>query len=409
MSVPQRFLASSVRGAMSEAKRALGPEALIIEHRLVNGRVELLAMAGGQGDAQSTAAGEPVARPAEPVPEAEGEPAAAEEAGASLIEEIELALPTVPESAGAPAAELRAVAGGRADEPMPPAAAERSSAEARGPQAAGEPTRGVRWRHDPGNEVGQVLEGMGFSADIQSLLSDQALTPRLAINELLTRCRYSSWPQASGVLPVIGGNGAGVTTSLLRLALELRNVQPRLRLHGAISDTLAGSEKLLLGAQLLALEGTRLTPDGLRAAVANQVPAELALLDLSLSSYRSYASSLRLLQRQGLLTDLVLVVPLHWQATVYLRELADVDLLWDHSCTVHLVFTGADRSAGIAPWLELALRNDWSLSHLGAAATVGAAAEQASPAALRRLLRPQIDRPEASTIFTEELPRERGA
>lgn len=362
MTVPQRFVGPSARAVMGEARRILGDGAIIIDQRTVNGQVELIAAAG-------------VPETAELPPASEAMEQTQQAPALDLsTEEILIALPEVP-----------------ADRPL----------EAARPASVAPPLGKL-----------QELRQLGFSATLLRELSAQALTPRVAINELLQRCRFTDWRALNGLVPVIGPAGAGVTTATLRattLILNLPGTRTAPALIAADRDGIANGEKLRQAASLLGLQGAVSSPTQLRALAATLPPGQVAFFDLPLGSVEHYSDPLNHLLCHELVTDMALVVPAHWEPAVVATELEALACVEDRPVRKHLLFSGLDRCERIAPWLERALNDHWHIGLLGAGSELGIPAEAASEAALRRLLLRHIDRLQGSTMVTEESDSVAGA
>ena len=376
MTVPQRFQASTVRGAMTEARRVLGPDALLLDQRVVDGQTELLVMpvgrTAGGSDVTETAV-EEVLLDDVPIPEAGQD--------ADLGAEIQLSLPAEP-----------------ATEPSMSAGYESSSRAASRPAESFVDTT----LQDP------LLSSLGFSKRMLDGLSPQAVTPRLALAEVLEGMRFSQPRDLQGLVPVIGCAGSGVTRACLQLAMHRQADQAPGAGVGFFAPTavgLADQERLMLGAELLGAPHEVVTPTALVNSVGAEARNQTTFLDLSLSRFASYADGLALLGQRGVVRQLVVVVPVHWQTDI-VRELLDPFLVWlagqaTSSPTVHLFMAGLDLSEDIGKWVAFAEERGWSLGFVSESPRLDGPSELLSPGRCCRLLLEQIDRSSRSTTVKQ--------
>ncbi|SAI60666.1 flagellar biosynthesis protein [Bordetella ansorpii] len=137
-----RFVGATVREAMRQVREALGPDALIVSNRTVNGTVEVVATVDAAPDVQdeTPSAGAPPAASASSAAQPSAVPARPSSAWQSPADATRApSMPPSSESGYAPARALARYADAAAASPLPEADAEAPQALQAGP-AAGRPT-----------------------------------------------------------------------------------------------------------------------------------------------------------------------------------------------------------------------------------------------------------------------------
>ncbi len=251
-----RFIGATTRDVLRQVREALGPDALIVSNRMVDGGVEIVATLDSPASSRSAGAGpmpvpvptpgttyrQPDAAPAlksdpEPEPEPLPQPAAIEETAAPMPDVAGLSRPPVTSMARMP------------DAPMPGAAAAVPSLDASiqagmQVQAALNALRGslesrmdgLLWggANGPGAEpvnatLFRALLEAGFSMPIVRALveripagSDRQAALAWARNELVTHLPVlrseDEFLSGGGVYALVGPTGVGKTTTLAKLA-----------------------------------------------------------------------------------------------------------------------------------------------------------------------------------------------
>lgn len=201
-----RFFGATNREAMRQVRLALGPDALIVSNRRVNGGVEILATdATSVADAESAAAPAtpiPPLAPSGPVPAPAQMPAArpAPAAPASVTPPIS---PQSPMGAYAAAVQAAYGSSGNAPEPLAPQSVQTPQARAVPPPAPAGVAPALADAESPG-----IMDAIGAMRG--------ALETR--IDELLWGNQLRRAPQAAGLFQTL--MGFGFSTALLRAMLK---------------------------------------------------------------------------------------------------------------------------------------------------------------------------------------------
>ncbi|MEM6709135.1 MAG: hypothetical protein AAF648_10160 [Pseudomonadota bacterium] len=377
MTVPQRIVGPSVRSVMAQARRTLGPDALIIEHRRVNGQVELIAL-----PVQQEAAQEQDSAHASAPPVAGTDSLVADELYQTEVDESPISVREASVS--------DAVEGPHSVQPERP--------------PLGSPPRAAPQQADLfGSDVFSTLSGLGFTSSLLGRLSDHALTPRLAIQELCDATRRSDWRALGSLVPVLGPSGAGVTQCLLRVLLETEAaVQRRLRL-GTLGPATGGrTDDLLRASELMRVPWAALSDDEALTVADALTPIDLMFLDLGGEVDASLLGLLQALLERSSRQSVVLVLPAHWRADVLDRWLSPL-LPWLRRCAdVHVLISHFDRCEAVERLLELVWLNHWRLSFFSSGPGLGAPFIPVDPVQLRKHLIRRMESLDPLTMVNHE-------
>ncbi|MGK2953552.1 MAG: flagellar biosynthesis protein FlhF [Thiobacillus sp.] len=358
----KRIVAKTSREAMRQLREALGPDAVILSNRAVEGGVEVLAMPAEDIAAMAPPAMEapraaPPARPPEPKPQAKLEPEPAVSFKRRLIERV-----AVPNQDSAQLAQS--------------VISEIKSMHLRLENQLTD----MAWRDLPGRDpagaaVMRDMLAAGFSATLaRDLLEslpkgDEAQARAWMRNTLMKRLQVipseNELLDAGGVFALMGPTGAGKTTTTAKLAARfvVRHGADKLALLTTDSYRIGGHEQLRIYGKILGVtvHAVRDAAD-LRLALSELRNKHTVLIDTVGMSQRdqAVAEQVEMLCQAGKSIKRLLLL----NATSHGDTLDEVVQAYQTRGLDGCILSKIDEAASLGPALDCAIRHELNVHYL---------------------------------------------
>ena len=358
----KRIVAKTSREAMRQLREALGPDAVILSNRAVDGGVEVLAMPAEDIAAMAPPAMEapraaPPARPPEPKPQARPEPEPAVTFKRRLIERV-----AVPNQDSAQLAQS--------------VISEIKSMHLRLENQLTD----MAWRDLPGRDpagatVMRDMLAAGFSATLaRDLLEslpkgDEAQARAWMRNTLMKRLQVvqseNELLDAGGVFALMGPTGAGKTTTTAKLAARfvVRHGADKLALLTTDSYRIGGHEQLRIYGKILGVtvHAVRDAAD-LRLALSELRNKHTVLIDTVGMSQRdqAVAEQVEMLCQAGKSIKRLLLL----NATSHGDTLDEVVQAYQTRGLDGCILSKIDEAASLGPALDCAIRHELNVHYL---------------------------------------------
>ena len=365
----KRIVAKTSREAMRQLRDALGPDAVILSNRAVEGGVEVLALAADDiaamapavNDAPAPASVPRSAAPWMQVPEAQAEPAPAVTIKRRLIERVAVPSQDSAQLAQSVVGEIRG--------------------EIKAMQTCLESQLAdLVWRDLPGRDpsgaaVMRDMLAAGFSATLARELleslpkSDAEQAQAWMKNTLMQRLQVmqseTDMLDAGGVFALMGPTGAGKTTTTAKLAARfvVRHGADKLALLTTDSYRIGGHEQLRIYGKILGVtvHAVRDAAD-LRLALSELRNKHTVLIDTVGMSQRdqAVAEQVEMLCQAGKQIKRLLVL----NATSHGDTLDEVVQAYRTRGLDGCILSKIDEAASLGPALDCAIRHDLNVHYL---------------------------------------------
>jgi flagellar biosynthesis protein FlhF len=409
----KKFTAPTSREALRKVREALGPDAVILSNRAVDGAVEILALAGD--DAAALAPHSPDSPMSAPAPQLDLAPALVAQPAAPVVRATARPAPSAPRAAARPIAPepaapalsvdmdrisslvAEAVASAKAS-----AAAEMTSmmSELRAMRGMMETQlnelafANTQQREPHKTVVLRELLAAGFSASLARYLTDKLPATRDGAEALhwmrtvLARninavANEDALLEKGGVFALVGPTGVGKTTTTAKLAARcvMRHGPEKLALITTDAYRIGAHEQLRIYGKILGVMVHSVKDEAdLRIALNELRNKHTVLIDTVGVSQRDQMVAEQVAMLQGVGTDVQRILCMN--ATSTQETLAEVVRAYQGSGLAGAIITKLDEAASIGSALDVVIRHKLRLFYMSNGQRVPEDLHLADPLAL---------------------------
>ncbi|KQV54221.1 flagellar biosynthesis protein FlhF [Duganella sp. Root336D2] len=409
----KKFTAPTSREALRKVREALGPDAVILSNRAVDGAVEILALAGD--DAAALAPHSPDSPMSAPAPHLELAPALVSQPAAAVVRATARQAPAAPRAPARPIAPAPAPAAPAVDMDRISSLVAEAVASAKA-TAAAEMTsmmselRAMRGmmetqlnelafantqQREPHKTV--VLREMlaaGFSASLARYLTDKLPAARdgaealqwmrtVLARNINAMSNEDALLEKGGVFALVGPTGVGKTTTTAKLAARcvMRHGPEKLALITTDAYRIGAHEQLRIYGKILGVMVHSVKDEAdLRIALNELRNKHTVLIDTVGVSQRDQMVAEQVAMLQGVGTDVQRILCMN--ATSTQETLSEVVRAYQGSGLAGAIITKLDEAASIGSALDVVIRHKLRLFYASNGQRVPEDLHLADPAAL---------------------------